>query len=148
MSRPNRPATRLLAGLRAALAAGLVVACAGAAAGELYQWKDANGVTHYSDAPPAGQATYQSRSLRTGRTAEPATEAAPAENGQCTTARANLKLLQQEGPVGMDADKDGKPDAPLSAEQRAAQTALAEAAIQVHCTAGAGKAEADADAAS
>ena len=111
-----------------------------ASAGELYQWKDANGVTHYSDAPPPAGADYQNRTIRDSGTAsiKPDDAEAPAENTQCTTARANLELLQGEGPVGTDTDKDGKPDAEFSAEQRAAQTQLAEAAIKVHCTVAAG----------
>ncbi|MGQ4660251.1 DUF4124 domain-containing protein [Lysobacter sp. F6437] len=113
-----------------------------ASAGELYQWKDANGVTHYSDAPPPAGADYQNRTIRNSGTAsvkqdQDAAEA-PAGNAQCTTARANLELLQGEGPVGTDTDKDGKPDAAFSAEQRAAQTQLAEAAIKVHCAVAAG----------
>ena len=46
--RLSRPATAALV-LALALPAALV-----ATGGELYQWKDANGVTHYSDAPPPG----------------------------------------------------------------------------------------------
>ncbi len=31
----------------------LLVLCAGAASAQIYRWKDANGVTHFSDTPPA-----------------------------------------------------------------------------------------------
>ena len=52
MARPAR-----LSAVRATplLGAGLLVAlvAAPALAGEVYKWKDAQGVTHYSDAPPA-----------------------------------------------------------------------------------------------
>ena len=54
----------------------------GATGGELYQWKDANGVTHYSDAPPPGQTSYENRSIRnSGGTADaPEKAEAPAES--------------------------------------------------------------------
>lgn len=120
------------------LAAGVAVALTfalPAAAGELYQWKDANGVTHYSDAPPPAGADYKNRTISNRGSAAIATEKteAPAESNQCTTARGNLALLQGEGPVGADADGDGKPDAAFTADERAAQAQLAEAAIKVHC---------------
>jgi glutaredoxin len=43
------------------LAAALLLACAGtpAAAAEVYRWKDANGVTHYSDSRPAATTAEQ-----------------------------------------------------------------------------------------
>ena len=141
MSSPNPSSvTRRLPWL-GAMGLGLAFATLSvAAAGELYQWKDANGVTHYSDAPPPAGADYQNRTIRNSGTASIKTETTetPAENAQCTTARANLELLQGEGPVGTDTDNDGKPDVAMTAEQRAAQTQLAEAAIKVHCTAAAG----------
>lgn len=63
-------------GRRAAAALALLCACAIAAsvptaAAQVYTWKDAQGATHYGDAPPAGQ---QARALRAA--SEPA--AAPA----------------------------------------------------------------------
>lgn len=108
-----------------------------AVSGELYQWKDASGVTHYSDSPPPAGADYENRTIRSSGSATLAAtpEETPAENSQCTTARGNLALLQGEGPVGADTDKDGKPDAAFTTEQRAAQIQLAEAAIKVHCAA-------------
>ncbi|MGY0797638.1 DUF4124 domain-containing protein [Lysobacter sp. A286] len=105
-------------------------------AGELYQWKDASGVTHYSDAPPP-DGEYKNRVIsNTGSAAIASAPAddAPAENTQCTTARGNLALLGAEGPVGIDSDGDGKPDSEMTVEQRNAQQQLAEAAINVHCS--------------
>lgn len=134
-------------------AAGLALAFAGlcaialpAVAGELYQWKDANGVTHYSDAPPPAGADYQNRTISNRGSATIAAEEveAPAETSQCTTARGNLALLQGAGPVGADTDNDGKPDAAFTADERAAQTQLAEAAIKVHCSVAAAPADAEA----
>lgn len=133
MSAPH--ASALVRFLPCLAAAALLVALP-LAAGELYQWKDANGVTHYSDAPPPS-GTYKNRRIHDGGTAGTAAEAsekAPAESSQCTTARANLALLEGDGPVGIDSDGDGKPDNEMSADQRGAQKQLAEAAIKVHCS--------------
>lgn len=141
MSSPNPSSVVRRLPWLGAMGLGLALASVSvAAAGELYQWKDANGVTHYSDAPPPTGADFQNRTIRNSGTASIKTEAseAPAENAQCTTARANLELLQGGGPVGTDNDKDGKPDVAMTAEQRAAQTQLAEAAIKVHCAVAAG----------
>lgn len=135
MSNPNPPSTaRRLPWLAAA---GLALAIAlPAMSGELYQWKDANGVTHYSDAPPPAGADYRNRTIGNRGSASVAEEAeASTESSQCTSARANLALLQGDGPVGADTDNDGKPDAAFSADERASQTQQAEAAIKVHCTA-------------
>jgi len=107
----------------------LVVASAGA--GELYQWKDAKGVTHYSDSPPPNQ-PYKNRTIRDSGNASAA--AKPAESAQCTTARMNLEHLKGTAPAGFDADRDGKPDALFNADQRRAQVRLAEAAVTMHCT--------------
>jgi hypothetical protein len=121
------------AGLLACLC---TLASLSATAGELYQWTDANGVTHYSDSPPPNRQDYQSRGYIGQKPAPAQPEQAEPElaaSSQCTTARTNLALLQSEGPVGIDNDKDGKPDGQLDPGQRAAQAALAEAAIKVHC---------------
>ncbi len=114
-------------------AAGLMVALP-LSAGELYQWKDAGGVTHYSDAPPPS-GTYKNRRItNTGAgTASETTAQAPAENTQCTTARANLALLEGEGPVSIKGDADGDEVTAMSAPQREAQKQLAEAAIKAYC---------------
>ena len=66
------------------LAAGLC-ASATATATNVYQWKDAKGVTHYSDKPPAGE-QFQER--RIDPRGEPVPQGEPAgkavENPQCT----------------------------------------------------------------
>ena len=59
---------------------------------------------------------------------------APVTNNHCTTARGNLALLEGDGPVGTDTDKDGKPDTAFTAAERSAQKELAKAAINVHCS--------------
>ncbi|WP_189456921.1 DUF4124 domain-containing protein [Cognatilysobacter bugurensis] len=113
------------------VALGLLVSLPVSAA-KVYQWKDAQGVTHYTDLPPAGQHTTRTVGAKT---ATPAIAAKPAVNANCTNARGNLKVLEGNAPVGIDADKDGKPDSMMSPEQRAAQLQLAKAAIEVHCEA-------------
>ena len=103
-------------------------------AGELYQWKDAQGVTHYSDAPPPN-GSYQNRRITNagaGVASEDVAEA-PAESSQCTTARANLALLEGDGPVSMASTEDSAEPVPMGVDQRAAQKQLAEAAIKAYC---------------
>jgi hypothetical protein len=112
------------------LAAGL---CASAAATNVYQWKDAKGVTHSSDKPPPG-AKYDTRRIDSqGQYVETAAPAAAAPSPQCTTAQTNLQLLAGTGEVQQDTDGDGKPDKTLSADERTTQKNLAEAAVKAYC---------------
>lgn len=138
MSRTSRISARRALpalGLGAILAA---LAAFPAAATDLYQWKDAQGVTHYSDSPPPGQSgsgQVKNRVIRNkSGTPSQTAASAPAENSQCASARANLKQLQSSAQVGVDNDGDGKPDSALDAQQRAAQVQLAEASIRAYCT--------------
>jgi hypothetical protein len=118
----------------------LLAAAATAHATDLYQWKDAKGVTHYTDAPPP-KGQYQARSLVTPEGTAPAPQAPAAApkkttaDGNCTLARANLDRLQAGGTVGPDNDGDGKPDTTFSAEQTVQQKQLAESDIKRWCTA-------------
>lgn len=125
--------------LRIALLASslLLGAIALAQAGDLYQWKDAKGVTHYSDAPPP-KGQYQARSVhvRDGEAAAAVVgqaKATTAASANCTLAKTNLDRLKAGGDIGLDANGDGKPDAPLSAEERTKQTQLAESNIKTFC---------------
>jgi hypothetical protein len=125
------PCTRLL------LAAAVAAFALPAVAGKVYQWKDANGVTHYSDEPPP-RGAYTDRDISSpdpaviAPVAEPA--AVPAADADvCTQARLNLARLQSGDPVGLDADGDGQPDAPLTDAGRAEQLALAQRAIEARC---------------
>ncbi len=133
VSKPRRHLWCGLAILAIALPAG---------AGELYQWKDAKGVTHYADAPPVGQ-VYKSRILNNAGYGGQATAPKTAESAQCMTARMNLEHLTGSQPIGFDADGDGKPDAVFDAAQRAEQTRLAGKAVERRCAASAIAAEAD-----
>lgn len=133
-TRTFRPRTALFLALAALLLS------APLAAQTVYQWKDANGVTHYSDAPPP-KGKYTDRNIRVaeGQPAAPAADdEAPdpkPENAVCAQARLNLTRLQGDAPVGPDADGDGKPDSTLDADARAAQVKLAQDAIRANCPA-------------
>ena len=111
----------------------LLLASATASAGTVYKWKDANGVTQYSEKPPTGQ-QYEARQVENRDPLPRETAAAPAENKACTDASGNLTLLNGPGKVMQDADGDGTADTALTDEQRSAQKTLAEAAIQAYCT--------------
>ncbi|MBA3928662.1 MAG: DUF4124 domain-containing protein [Xanthomonas sp.] len=104
---------------------------------QVYQWKDKNGVTHYSDSPPPNQTTQNRRINQYGaaavETAQPAGKAV--ENAQCSSARANLQILAtNKGPIQQDTDGDGKPDTVLDDTGRENQRNLAEAAVKAYCT--------------
>ncbi|HVI25763.1 MAG TPA: DUF4124 domain-containing protein [Xanthomonadaceae bacterium] len=100
---------------------------------QVYQWKDANGVTHYSATPPA-QGKYDVRAVRgADGTPAPKTEA-PAEDPACATARSNVALLQGDHKqIQVDSDGDGKPDRMLSDADRANQLELAQAMLKAQC---------------
>ena len=121
----------MIAGLSAlGLAAGAV------AAGEVYQWKDANGVTHYSQTPPP-KGQYQLRQITNhgagARQQSSPTAATPAAgNPQCASARSSVELLQSANPVH-EADAEGKPGRVLNPEERASRLDLANAAVKAYC---------------
>ncbi len=118
------------------LALALICLSASAVAQEVYQWKDANGVTHYSQTPPDRGQQYQQRAITDrGATLPQAVSQTGAvqESPQCTAAKANLEVLKGSGPV-READAEGKPGRELSAGERTSQTDLANAAIKAYCT--------------
>ncbi|MEP6908693.1 MAG: DUF4124 domain-containing protein [Pseudoxanthomonas sp.] len=123
------PLTRALALLL------LASACSPALAQKVYQWKDAAGVSHYSDSPPPNQ---QVKDRRIDNRGEPIAETAAAgksiENPQCTTAKLNLQLLAGKSAVQQDTDGDGKPDKTLGEDDRSNQRDLASAAVKAYCT--------------
>src|SRR3546814_7472805 len=108
----------------------LLLASSAACAQDLYQWKDANGVTHYSQTPPAS-GSYTERTESGRGPARPVETAAaePAEPPQCATSRANIALLEGKAPVQQDTDGDGKPDKTLDDTERANQPNLGRALI-------------------
>ncbi len=105
-------------------------------AGEVYQWKDANGVTHYSQTPPQ-QGKFAARSIYHREQAaegQPATEAASTESKQCLTARGNIELLQSGAKLQLDSDGDGKADKDLDDSARAEQLRIAQTVARVNCS--------------
>ena len=121
-------ATRTVA---AALALLLAAAPTLAQQQRVYQWKDANGVTHYTDLPPTQ--AHKSRDIdNKGNTPEIAT-VKPVENEQCANSRSNLTRLQTNQAVGVDTDGDGKADREISASERSSQTELNQAAVKAYC---------------
>lgn len=65
----------------------VLLMCAGAASAQVYKWKDAKGVTHFSDTPPAVTVpakTVQLKSYSTGGAALPAELATAAQNRPVT----------------------------------------------------------------
>ena len=113
----------------------LASACTTALAGKVYQWKDAQGVSHYADSPPPGQQAKNRRIDNRGApVAEDATVGKSVENPQCATARLNLQILAGSSGVQQDTDGDGKPDKVLNDDDRANQRNLAEAAVKAYCT--------------
>jgi len=133
---------------------------AAAQAADAYRWVDANGVVHYSDAPPPAESKAELVHLPgTGRTAgtagaagalpdEPAKADDSEEPGEkkppgvlassvqsaekrCADARANLEVLQRNGPVGVDTGS-GKPQ-PLDDNARQRQIGNAQTIIATYC---------------
>lgn len=119
---------RLLAGLICLLAA-LPVGAA-----RVYQWKDANGVTHYSDEPPPAGQEFRGREVTNApATGSAAAQDKPGEDPDCAMARRNLDQLKSDRPVGLDANGDGKPDKEMTAEERGQQVAKMEQTLKARC---------------
>lgn len=129
MPRPTHRAPALPLGLATAALLALALP---AAASKVYQWKDANGVTHYADSPPPGQKAKD----RTVSPRAPAATAKPVVNADCSNARSNLSILKGSTPVGLDADRDGKHERELTQAERAERTAKAEEAVKTYCEGG------------
>jgi len=126
----------MAAHIRLAVVVVALLACGAAGAGDVYQWKDAKGVTHYSDAPPP-KGQYQARDVThrdvEATTASASASPAPVTNQNCAQAKINLDRLKTGGDMGLDANRDGRPDAPFSDAERARQTQMAEAKIKIYC---------------
>lgn len=125
-----RTLTRSVLAPAIGLCLGLAVAAA-AQAGDVYKWKDASGVTHYSQTPPPkGSAEYRMY-LYAKREQAKAGES-PADT-QCATARSNVSLLESGRPLRRDTNGDGKPDADLNEKDRAQQLELARMVLRANC---------------
>ncbi len=119
--------------IAAALALLLAAAPTLAQQQRVYQWKDANGVTHYTDLPPTQ--AHQRRDIDNRGSATEIATVKPAENEQCAGSRANLQKLQANQTIGVDTNGDGKSDRTLSSDERASQIELNQAAIKAYCPA-------------
>lgn len=117
-----------------ALALAVTVAAAPALAQQqrVYQWKDANGVTHYTDVPPAQPHQTRDLEVKDGKPVD--TAAKKPESEQCTNARTNLARLQGSGPIGIDTNGDGQADRNLTDDERKSQLELNQAAVKAFCT--------------
>ena len=122
-------------GIRLAIAAAFLLAAAlpSAAQQRVYQWKDANGVTHYTDLPPPQ--AHKTRDIDNRGSATEIPTVKLTESPQCLDARANVARLKGNQMVGVDTDGDGKADRNLSTQERAAQTDLNLAAVKAYCPA-------------
>ncbi|OOX17158.1 hypothetical protein Xazr_12315 [Xanthomonas campestris pv. azadirachtae] len=92
--------------LSSGLCALLMLVSAVAGATDLYKWKDAKGVTHYTETPPPTGQRYEAR---------------------------RIDALSGKGEVSMAAGADGKPGAVLDQDARATQRNLADAAVKAYC---------------
>ena len=116
------------------------------AAQQVYKWKDAAGVTHFTAEPPPKGQHYEAREVDHHDAVPLAPQAATGDDGArrattedpgCATARSNLELLKGTAKVTVDSNGDGKPDKPLADADRAKQRALAEATLAAKCSGGA-----------
>lgn len=124
----------MIRALSTALLAASVLAAATASAGEVYQWKDASGVTHYSQTPPA-QGKFQQRTI-TQRVSAAAPAQPTAErtvSPQCATAQRNIELLQGGSRLQVDSNGDGQPDGDLDDADRQKQLEIAQTVARVNC---------------
>ncbi|UNK41886.1 DUF4124 domain-containing protein [Luteimonas sp. S4-F44] len=126
----------------------LVLPICTAWAGDVYTWKDAAGVTHYSQTPPPSGVRYQLRTVRqdaaeTGTrnpsgetpvvpvpTTTPAPDAGSLQ-AQCALAKDSVAALETDAPVRQAGD-DGQLRE-LSPAERIDQLALARAALRAYC---------------
>lgn len=124
----------MIRALSTALLAASALAAATASAGEVYQWKDANGVTHYSQTPPA-QGKFQQRTITqhvsAAAPAQPTAERAVSP--QCATAQRNIELLQGGSRLQVDSNGDGQPDGDLDDADRQKQLEIAQTVARVNC---------------
>jgi hypothetical protein len=116
--------------LVSALCLGLAAA-ASVSAGDVYKWKDANGVTHYSQTPPPKGSSQYRMFIHANREKAKTPESPVAT--QCATARSNVTLLESGKPLRRDTDGDGKPDADLDSKDRAQQLELARMVLRANC---------------
>lgn len=131
-----------------------VAATAGHSADKVYKWKDANGVVHFSDAPPPKGTEFnnvrivnQSAAITQTQTPPPAADAAAATGtdeakavadsgnaARCASAQDRVALLSSAQPLTVQ--QDGK-YVPMAAADRAAELNIAKATVASLCSAAA-----------
>lgn len=134
---------RQITALAAALC--MLAASSSTVAQEVYKWKDAKGVTHYSERPPAQGAYSSQATIRDPANPASASATAAADNGsgnngsnnapsdsRCTSARNALSSLLGKNPPQADTDNDGKADRPLSEAERASQVELNRSTLKAY----------------
>ncbi|WP_448096879.1 DUF4124 domain-containing protein [Luteibacter yeojuensis] len=138
--------------MRRCLALALLVSVCPLAFAQAYKWKDAQGVTHYADAPPPGGMKYEK--IKTSGTAEapapaPAASATASANANgtkaaagnddtpanrqklCDQLRKNLDILNNEKVVTMDDGKGGVKQ--VDDATRQSQIKTAQAQMTLYC---------------
>lgn len=128
------------------IALALLAVALPAAADDVYSWKDARGVTHYSQTPPPAGIRFEVRRVAGGSATAAAGTSAAASNApapaaagnaasgdttQCELARNNVAALKGDGVV-QQVGADGKPRE-LTLNERTDQLALSEAAVRAYC---------------
>ncbi|MBB3227317.1 hypothetical protein FHW69_001940 [Luteibacter sp. Sphag1AF] len=130
-----------------ALLASVATMAQAQSATSFYKWKDAQGVTHYTDSPPPGGtkvekvhtsgATASTQPSTEGVSPEPKPEPAKGTSGPtadtpenrgklCETLKSNLEVLGKDQPVSADDGKGGSVQLDTAARQRQMETAQAQ----------------------
>lgn len=133
--------------MRRSLALAVLLATCPLAFGQAYKWKDAQGVTHYSDTPPPGKAKVEQVKISTNAAAPvpaattPAPPPSAAPNGTadtpanrkalCDQVRKNLAVLTNEKTITMDDGKGGTK--PVDDATRASEMQKARAQQTLYC---------------
>ncbi|MDR6936532.1 DUF4124 domain-containing protein [Luteibacter sp. 3190] len=139
--------------MRRCVALAILVSVCPLAFGQAYKWKDAQGVTHYADAPPPGSVRYE-KIKTTGTVEAPApppstANSRPADDGKasanpastedtaanrkklCDQLRKNTDILANERVVSVDDGKGGQ--APLDDAARKRQIETTQAQMTLYC---------------
>lgn len=133
--------------MRRCLAFALLFAACPLAFAQAYKWKDAQGVTHYTDAPPPGKTKYETVKVATSdpapaqdaqgtaAAAKPSKDAAgradtPANReALCNQVNQNIATLQNEKVVTMDDGKGGVKQVDEATRQAELKKAQAQATL-------------------
>ncbi len=127
----------------------LIFSVSASASDEVYKWTDANGVTHFADAPPQGVTGKVDKIMLRGgvTTSAPATPPPEAEKPEiadptvdtpenrariCREARANLELLQSNYQLSMPTGEDGASQ-PIDEETREKELEKAKEQVAFYC---------------